>query len=300
MLQALTLLAAAMIASGDDSGRTVSDTFSNEFGARRYDVYVPIAYEDGRAMPMIVMLHGCTQDAADIARGTRLNAVADSLGLLVVYPEQPASAHPRTCWTWYDAAHQARGRGEPSLIAGITRAVMTRYRVDSTRVYIAGISAGGAMAASVAAAYPELYAAIGVHSGVPVGAATTVAQALDVMRTGPADAAMLPSVTSNAPAFIAHGGADAIVSPRNGELLARQWATALGADDESSGSGPAGVALRRFGRHGRVLVEFWTLEGVGHAWSGGSSAGTFTAPDGPDVTAAMVRFFLVQSRRAGG
>jgi poly(hydroxyalkanoate) depolymerase family esterase len=297
MLLALSLLAVTMIGVHSSGGRTVTDTFTNEAGSRRYDVYLPDGYDGAKPVPVIVMLHGCTQTAADIARGTRLNAAADARQVVIVYPEQPASAHPRTCWTWYDTVHQSRDRGEPSLIAGITRAVMSRYAVDSTRVYVAGVSAGGAMAAIVAAAYPELYAAIGVHSGVPVGAASSVVQALGVMREGPADLAALPEITVRAPAFIAHGADDAIVHPRNGELLARQWAAALSATHESAGTNSDGVVVRRFSRDGGVVVESWSIAGVGHAWSGGSADGTFTAPDGPDSTAALVSFLLSHSRR---
>ncbi len=298
MFLSLTLLTAAMIAGGGATGRTVTDTFSNEFGARRYDVYVPDTYDEKKSHPLIIMLHGCTQDAADIARGTRLNETADREGLLIVYAEQPASAHPRTCWTWYDPAHQSRDRGEPSLIAGITRAVMDRYQVDSGKVYIAGISAGGAMAAIVAAEYPELFAALGVHSGVPVGAATSVVQALDIMRMGPGELNELPQIGARAPAFIAHGEGDSILIHRNGELLARQWAAALSATGEAEKSGAVGATVRAFTRDGHVMVEWWSLEGVGHAWSGGSAEGTFTDPSGPDVTAAMVRFFLERTRQA--
>jgi poly(hydroxyalkanoate) depolymerase family esterase len=298
MLLALSMAAITMMGSGAAGGRTVSDTFTSDAGSRRYDVYLPDAYDGTAALPVIVMLHGCTQDAADIARGTRLNTAADDRRVLIVYPEQPATAHPRTCWTWYDEAHQSRDRGEPSLIAGITRAVMSKYRVDSSRVYIAGISAGGAMAAIVAAEYPELYAAIGVHSGVPVGAARSVTEALGVMQRGPADADALPAMSVKATAFIAHGADDAIVSPRNGELLARQWAAALGATVESKGQGPDGVEVHRFSRDGTVAVEWWSIGGVGHAWSGGSADGTFTAPAGPSVTNALVTFLLGHSLRA--
>ena len=161
MLSALATAAGAQAqAGGRSSGRAEMRRHEGAAGARAYRLYVPSRYDATQeAAPLVVMLHGCTQDAADVARGTRLDAHAERAGALVVYPEQPATANPKKCWNWYDAAHQARDAGEPAIVAAIVRDVMASHRVDRSRVYVAGLSAGGAMAAIVAAAYPETFAA---------------------------------------------------------------------------------------------------------------------------------------------
>ena len=275
-------------------------TYAGPAGTRRYRLFVPGGYDAARPAPLVVMLHGCTQDPDDFARGTRFNRLADSARVLVAYPEQTAALHPQKCWTWYDPAHQRRDAGEPAIIAGITREVMARYAVDPARVYVAGVSAGGAMAVNTAAAYPELYAAAGVHSGIPYGAAGEVAGALALMREGPADPQALAEPAREVlrgagrdwlPLIVFHGGADAVVSPENGRQLMAQWASAGGAKDsvrETVSHGGLTATREVFGPAG----ELWIVEGLGHAWSGGSPEGTYTDPRGPDASREMLRFFL--------
>ncbi len=249
------------------------ETHASEAGARRYRLYVPAAYDGEKPVPLVVMLHGCTQDPDDLAAGTRMNARAEAEGFLVVYPEQTAAQHPQKCWSWYDPAHQERAKGEPEILAGITRRVMETHRVDPSRVYVAGISAGGAMALVLAAAYPELYAAAAVHSAVPYRAARGVQEALRAMKSGGEP----PALPGRAvPLLVFHGAEDTVVHPVNAEQLVRQWTAAS----------PAG---------GRP-VESRIVPGVGHAWSGGAPEGSYTDPKGPDATAEIVRFLLSHAR----
>jgi poly(hydroxyalkanoate) depolymerase family esterase len=253
------------------------------------------------------MLHGCTQDPDDFAAGTRLDSLAAAAGVLVAWPEQPAAAHPQKCWTWYDPAHQARGAGEPAIVAGIAREVAARLPVDPARVYVAGVSAGGAMAVNVAAAYPERFAAAAAHSAVAYRAAGNAMEALAAMRDGAADEAALNAAAAAAfgagvrrpPLLVIHGAADAVVNVQNGRQLARQWAG--GARPASSARGESGG--RAFsvdaygGAGGAPVVELMLVEGLGHAWSGGSSDGTYTEAAGPDASAHLLRF-LLRHRRA--
>jgi len=280
-------------------------TYTGPEGTRRYRLFVPSGHETWSPATLVVMLHGCTQDPDDFARGTRFNALADSAGAIVVYPEQTAAHNPQKCWTWYDAAHQGAGAGEPAIIAGITREVMGRYAVDRARVYIGGVSAGGAMAVNTAAAYPELYAAVGAHSAIPWRAASNVGEALAAMRSGPAnpDALVEParevlraSGRDWLPMIVFHGAADAVVNAENGRRLASQWAIAGGAKDflrSEEQIGGLTVVKDRFG----PAMELWMVQGLGHAWSGGSPEGTYTDARGPDASREMLRFFLSHPRR---
>ena len=308
VLLAMTFSAAAAPLSAQAPGRVLRATYSSDAGSREYALYVPSGYDGTRAAPLVVMLHGCTQDAADFARGSRMNAAAEAETMLVAYPEQPASANPKKCWNWYDPAHQARDRGEPAIVAGITRRVMAEYRVDAARVYIGGVSAGGAMATSTALAYPELYAALGVHSGLAFGAAANVMDALGLMQRG-ADAAAAGRLAARAreamgaagaqharalPAIVIHGGRDAVVVPANGQQLADQLAALAPAPagaDASAEELTAGDYRVVRHRRGNAPVEYWLVQELGHAWSGGSPDGTFTDAKGPDATRVMLRFF---------
>jgi poly(hydroxyalkanoate) depolymerase family esterase len=288
MMAALMVMTAL---AADTSGSWEWHTHTGEAGTRRYRLFVPASAREGA--PLVVMLHGCTQDPDDFARGTRFNEAAAGAGVIVAYPEQTAALHPQRCWTWYDPAHQARG-GEPSLVAGIAREVMAARRVDPSRVYVAGVSAGAAMAVNTAAAYPELFAAAGAHSGIPYRAATTVSQALVAMqRSTPAPDSALG--TSAVPLIVFHGAADPVVRPENGRQLAAQWARAGGLEDFQRHTVDAGGLRATRDVYGPAL-ELWMVDGLAHAWSGGSSTGTYTDPRGPDATREMLRFFLVHRR----
>ena len=275
-----------------EGAQFLSATFSNAAGTRPYKLYVPSGYH-GQPVPLIVMLHGCTQSPDDFAAGTRMNEAAELHQCLVAYPGQTSAANMQKCWNWFSADDQQRDAGEPSLIAGITREVMREYAVDPRRVYVAGLSAGGAAAAVMGSTYPDLYAAIGVHSGLACGAARDMPSAFAAMQRGSGGAARSSRAV---PAIVFHGDRDTTVNPRNADAVAAQAAQGkvLG---KAAGAGqvPGGHAFdctRHAGADGRVVVEQWTVHGAGHAWFGGSPAGSYTDPRGPDATTEMLRFFL--------
>ena len=280
-------------------------SFTNAAGTRPYKLYVPrgYAHDNGAPRPLVVMLHGCTQSPDDFARGTRMNSLADEHGFLVVYPAQPASANGARCWNWFRVSDQSRDSGEPSLIADITRDVASSYRVDRRRIYVAGLSAGAAMAVVLGAVYPDLFAAVGAHSGLAFGAAHDLPSAFDAMRRGRAPAAAGPTPPLAVPVIVFHGDADATVNVRNAEAIVGHAAASLGGEApldrrEHAGTAPGGRAWRRVDyvdRSNRVAAEHWVIEGGGHAWSGGSAQGSFTDPRGPDASAEMIRFFLAQT-----
>ena len=279
--------------------------YANTSGRRRYLLYVPSSYH-GQSVPLIVMLHGCTQLSSDFGTGTRMNAAAEREGFIVAYPEQPRVANMAKCWNWFNPDDQQRESGEPSLIAGITREVMASHAIDSSRVFIAGLSAGGAMAAIMGQTYPELYAAIGVHSGLAYGAANSVSSALSVMR-GRSDAQRpAPAVppTPPLPLIAFQGDADETVHPQNVEVLLSDVMDAVSKPDHiisETGQVKGGHAYTRTvyrdGRRG-VLAERWVVHGGGHAWFGGDPGGTYTDDLGPDATREMIRFFLAHPKKA--
>lgn len=283
-------------------------SYRNHAGSRAYKLYVPNAYRE-QPLPLIVMLHGCTQSPDDFAAGTRMNALAEEHPCLVAYPAQSAAANVSRCWNWFNPHDQQRDRGEPSLIAGITRQIMREYAVDPRRVYVAGLSAGAAAAAIMGAAYPDLYAAIGVHSGLACGAATDVSSAFAAMRQGNSGAARRPQADHRpeahqrpgadqriVPTIVFHGDRDGTVNPVNGDQIIAQ--SQVGTELRSSvqhGTVPGGRDYSRTlycDAGGRALLEQWVVRGAGHAWSGGSEAGSFTDPLGPDASREMLRFFL--------
>ena len=270
-----------------DGGRFGHGTFTGPAGTRPYRLFLPAA---ARVPPaLIVMLHGCTQTAEDFAAGTRMNAVAGAAGALVLYPVQVAGANPQRCWNWFNPADQAREGGEAALLAGMTAQVMAAHGVDPRRVFVAGLSAGGAQAAVLGAAYPELFAAVGIHSGLACGAASDVMGALSAMRQGHAGRGRHRMRT-----IVFHGDRDHTVHPRNAEQVAAQVSGGADASRED-GQVAGGLGFTRWLERdgsGRVVVERWLVHGAGHAWSGGDAAGSYTEPAGPDASGAMVRFFL--------
>lgn len=270
------------------------ETYANAAGSRDYKLYIPANRNGGQPLPLVVMLHGCTQSPDDFAAGTGMNALAEEHGFLVAYPAQTPSANAQKCWNWFNPDDQRRDRGEPSLIAGITRRILRDHPVDPTRVYVAGLSAGGAAAAIMGLAYPDLYAAVGVHSGLPAGAARNLPSAFAAMRQG---AAGEPPKGRTPPVIVFHGDQDGTVHPGNADAVASQFrpdGAGLQADVQR-GQVAGGHAFSRAVHRdaaGRTLCEQWTIHGAGHAWAGGSSFGTYTDPRGPDASREMLRFFL--------
>ena len=287
-----------------DGAQFLAGTFSNQAGGRPYKLYVPSGYR-GQAIPLIVMLHGCTQSPDDFAAGTRMNAAAEEQTCFVLYPEQTAAANHSKCWNWFNRADQQRDRGEPALIAGMTRKVMRDYSVDPKRVYVAGLSAGAAAAAVMGRVYPDLYAAIGVHSGLACGAANDLSSAFVAMRQGSGGMDILAGARAEqgsrtVPAIVFHGDRDTVVHPHNGDAVIAQLTAAMSLTRQvEEGRVPGGYAYSRIQHiktNGNTLFEQWVVHGAGHGWFGGSLAGSYTDPRGPDATRQMLRFFMEHPR----
>jgi poly(hydroxyalkanoate) depolymerase family esterase len=291
--------------SSHPGGKFVDGVYSNTAGTRTYKLYIPRSYT-GQSVPLVIMLHGCTQNSVDFAAGTRMNMFAEGKTFLVAYPEQVSSANNSKCWNWFQPADQQRGMGEPSVIAGITRQIMNSYHIDINRVYVAGMSAGGAMAVIMAATYPDLYAAVGVHSGLAYCAAQDVRSGFAAMRRGADQSAR--QLTTVIPLIAFHGDRDTTVSPVNADHLLDQWLKATSHEQGRSahstkverGQVVGGRAYTRSIYHdasGHAIVEKWLVHQAGHAWSGGSSDGSFTDPRGPDASNELLRFFAEHSRK---
>jgi poly(hydroxyalkanoate) depolymerase family esterase len=269
-----------------------SHTFNNAAGSRPYKLYVP-SESKGHSLPLVIMLHGCTQSPDDFAAGTRMNEFAEEHGFIVAYPEQTQSANVSKCWNWFNGGDQLRDHGEPAIIAGITRQIIAEHPVDPEHVYVAGLSAGGAAAAIMGAVYPDLYAAIGVHSGLACGAARNMQSAFSAMRQGGDPRHM---GTSSVPTIVFHGDSDKTVNPLNGTQIITQSNPETPLKTEVvHGKSLQGIGYTRTVQtdpSGRSRLEQWVLHGAGHAWSGGSPAGTYTEPRGPDASREMLRFFF--------
>jgi poly(hydroxyalkanoate) depolymerase family esterase len=288
---------AAPEAPGASHGRFVTRTYVGPGGSRAYKLYVPAAGAGRQPMPLIVMLHGCKQNPDDFAAGTGMNLLAEQHGFLVAYPEQTARANGANCWNWFNAADQARDGAEPAIIAGIAREIAAAEAVDKQRVFVAGLSAGAAMAVILGTTHADVFAAVGAHSGLPHGAAHDVASAFAAMhgRAKPVDTPL------RVPAIVFHGDQDRTVVASNGDAIVAQ---AIAGQREKlhkkTTNGRDAGGKREHVRTvwaddaGRPRVEQWALHGGAHAWSGGSPAGSYTDALGPDASAEMVRFFLAQ------
>jgi poly(hydroxyalkanoate) depolymerase family esterase len=296
-------------------GRFIAGQFSNQAGTRAYKLYVPSQTSESPRR-LIVMLHGCTQSADDFARGTQMNSLADEHGFLVLYPEQAASVNVSRCWNWFQPQDQERDKGEPSLIAGMTTKVARAYGVDERGIFVAGLSAGAAMAVVLGETYPDIFAAVGAHSGLPFASAHDIPSALAAMKggrgrgsTGLARATLGERSSRQAvPTIVFHGDRDHTVQHSNGAAIAKQVTDAYAAGDSSAATKLSasteygGAGGRTFSRavhvapDGGPRLEFWTLHGAGHAWSGGDGSGSYTDSTGPNASAEMLRFFLAQPR----
>jgi len=281
------------------AGRFETFSYADAAGTRTYRLYVPSGHT-GDPAPLVVMLHGGTQDAATFAAATGMNDLAERQGFLVAYPEQPSSANPGKFWNWFVPGHQRRDAGEPSLIAGITRQVIERYGADASRVYVAGFSAGGAMAAVMATVYPDLYAAAGVHSGLPYAAAGDMASAFAAMKQGSSRPA--GSAAPSVPLIVFHGDRDTTVAAANAAGLIGDVLAAASPDGGpgtpppvvTTGQVPGGHAYTRTRYEDparEALAECWIIHQGGHTWSGGVAHGSYTDPRGPDASAELIRFF---------
>ncbi|KEO82251.1 PHB depolymerase family esterase [Tumebacillus flagellatus] len=296
-------------------------TYSGSAGSRPYFVYTPANYSTATAVPLIVMLHGCTQTPADFAAGTQMNALADTNQFVVVYPQQTSTYNQNQCWNWYDPSHQSRGGGEPAIIAEITKTVMnnsSKWKIDPSRIYVTGLSAGAAMSAIMGATYPDLYAAIGVHSGLEYKSATNQTDAFTAMRQGGPNPTTQGKAAYNAagsaarvvPTIIFQGTSDYTVYPVNGDQVIQQFMetdrlasnNAYNASFNSpsktttgtvSGtSGKSYTTLQWNDNNGNVVEEYWKVNSMGHAWSGGSTNGSYTDNTGPNASQAMYTFFM--------
>ncbi|WP_447555730.1 extracellular catalytic domain type 1 short-chain-length polyhydroxyalkanoate depolymerase [Vreelandella sp. EE22] len=276
-------------------GAFTAGSFSNRAGTRNYKLYMPSGYH-GQALPLVVMLHGCTQHPDDFAAGTQMNALAEAQTFCVLYPAQPQSANTSKCWNWFKASDQQREGGEPEILAGLTRQVLQTHGLDATRVYVAGLSAGGAMATTLAMTYPDLFAAVGVHSGLPHGVAKSLPDALAAMQGGKS----IPNgaqdgLASRVPAIIFHGDRDTTVHLNNAERVAAQYVAVKGGRGAAQPGQVTGG--HRYTRtvyrddQGAARLEQWRIHGAGHAWAGGSTQGSYTDPKGPDASQEMLRFF---------
>jgi poly(hydroxyalkanoate) depolymerase family esterase len=300
-------------------------TFSHGAGARPYKLYVPQNYIHGRPAPLLVALHGCTQDPDNFAAGTRFNTLADQYNFLVLYPQQASTNNAGKCWNWFVPANQARGSGEPALLAGMIDDIALHYSVDSERVFIAGMSAGAAMAVILGACYPDYVAAIGVHSGLEYKAATNLVGAQVAMSRGgpdPARQGKLAYLSAGSaarvlPVIVFHGTRDETVSPINGSQVIQQFVSTDDYADDGranhsvsatpssieTGQVPNGYSytVSTYIYQGNVLLKHYSIDGMGHAWSGGNTAppATFTDPGGPDASSIMWNFFADHPKNAG-
>lgn len=296
------------------TGALVDDEFTCDGQSRRYLLYLPTG-PAGQSRPLVVMLHGCTQSPEDFAAGTGMNQLADELGFIVLYPVQSAEANPNGCWNWFEPVHQARDTGEPALLAALTRAVIAAHPVDARRVYVAGMSAGGAMADILGQAYPDIFAAVGVHSGLPCGAAGNMSDAFAVMGNGQPDIhASSPTggqAAAQVPIIVFHGDRDRVVHPGNGDqVVAAALRRASIRVREGAPGSPARIRVEQgvtpLGRAytrtvhddhaGAAVAEHWLVHGAGHTWSGGREGGSYTDLNGPDAAREMLRFFLARAR----
>ncbi len=270
--------------------------FSCAAGSRAYLTYVPASAAQGVA-GIVVMLHGCTQTPEDFAIGTGMNALAEQHRLVVVYPQQSRGDNAQSCWNWFSRGDQKRDRGEPAIIAGLSQEVMAKFDVPRERTFVAGLSAGAAMAVILGETYQDIFAAVGAHSGLPFGAAHDVPSAFAAMAGRAAEPVSCSTNGTPPRTIVFHGSADATVAPVNGDRIARQTLErgprqTLCTDERGQASG------RQFNRQivtdpeGLVVLEHWVIDGLGHAWVGGQPQGSYTDAKGPDASAEMVRFFL--------
>lgn len=272
------------------------ELYSCTAGSRAYHLYIPSTASVGLT-GVVVMLHGCTQNSVDFALGTGMNEQAESHRFIVVYPQQSRGDNAQTCWNWFEHQDQQRDRGEPAILAGMTRKVMAQFGQPAERTFVAGLSAGAAMAVILGETYPDVFAAVGAHSGLPFGAARDMMSAYAAMAGNAPEVAKRDSGTAAVRTIVFHGSADATVHPSNGDRIARHVMDhgsqlAFHADEQGSTSGRNFSRKTMTNSEGVIEMEQWSVDGLGHAWSGGHQGGSYTDTKGPDASAEMVRFFF--------
>ncbi|MCM2563753.1 PHB depolymerase family esterase [Lutimaribacter sp. EGI FJ00015] len=280
--------------------RYITRKHNGTTGSRAFKLYLP-ASRPKQPKGLILMLHGCDQTPDDFAVGTRMNLLAEKHGLAIAYPAQTEGHNSASCWNWFKPDHQARGAGEPAILASLTRKLMKEFGLGRESVFVAGLSSGGAMAAILADVYPDVFSAAGIHSGLSRGTARNVISAMSAMRSGgtPGDIApATPAGPNPTRRIIFHGDTDSTVHPSNAPIIV---AAAMGDEAVPTKEIKRSVRGRGYARseyagpNGAVLLELWMIEGASHGWSGGHAAGSYTDTKGPDASAQMVRFFLENS-----
>ncbi|SEB42838.1 PHB depolymerase family esterase [Paenibacillus sp. GP183] len=320
------VLLISMILSMMPTVHAAGSYITQTYNSRNYKIYIPSGYQQGTAVPLIVMLHGCTQDPDQFADGTQMNTLAESKKFIVIYPEQPSSANLNKCWNWFEPANQSRGSGEPALISGMVSQVKSMYSIDSRRVYVAGLSAGAAMSVIMGTTYPDIFAAINVSSGLEYKAATNLIAATSAMISGGPDPVAQGNAAYSAmgsykrvvPVIVFHGTSDNTVNPVNGDQVISQWAQTNDlasdgldnnniddlADVTQHSTVPGGRSYTVYSyndsKTGRVVMQKYTVTGMGHAWSGGSSSGSYTDPQGPNASQICYDFFMAHPMKGGG
>lgn len=286
----------------DDLGQSqfLNDSFTNFSGSLRYHLFIPSNHHAG--MSLLVMLHGCNQDAEIFSVGTRMNEHAEQLGFMVLYPAQSGAANANKCWNWFKSANQYRNMGEPAVIAGMTKKIMREYAINSRKVYIAGLSSGAAMAYIVGSVYADIFAAIGVHSGLLYRGVNNIFSALAAMKAGSEQAGQTSEITEQElapritqPLIIFHGDNDQVVHAQNAiDLMAYHHQQEFFKQHSHHESEKNYSHTRTIYKdaNGADLAEKWIIHGAGHAWSGGCVDGNFTDPKGPDASFEMLRFFM--------
>lgn len=310
-LLALLLLGPASQFVHAKGGTWQEFVYSGPAGSRPYFVYTPDNYHPGTAVPLLVMLHGCTQTAADFAAGTQMDKLADAHHFVVLYPQQTTLANPAACWNWSVPANQTRGSGEPAILAGIVEAVegnTSRWTIDRDRVFVAGASAGAVMTVILGATYPDLFAAIGVVAGMEYPAGETSTSGLDPLKAGEMAYQAMGSYARVVPTVVFQGSADTVVAPINGDLVVQQWMqtdhlASQGQYDASFANPSHSINASPPASHpyierswndstGREVQEYWVAVGASHVWTGGSPGGTFTDPLGPNISQILYSFFM--------
>ncbi len=312
----LCLLLAGSLIVWPATTNAAGEVISGSYGGKTYNLYIPSQYEQSQTYPLYVMLHGCTQDATQFATGTKMNALAEEKGFLVLYPEQSSSANSSKCWNWFETSHQSRGSGEPSVIAGMVQSVKSNYAIVDDQVFVAGLSAGGAMSVIMGATYPDIFKGVGVGSGLEYKAATSVMGAYTAMSSGGPNPVQQGRLAYQAmgnraevlPVIVFHGTSDYTVNSINGNQVISQWAVTndLAATGSEDGwiddqpdytenlqvpSGKSYTVSDYASQDGHVWMKKVFVQNMGHAWSGGSSQGSYTDPSGPDASLMMWEFF---------